>query len=131
MSGVLNAMVGRQSGTRIIVTTASSGSARGFSSITPGAFGSISPTTYRGETFNEAYGQVATSVFRLSFTNDALARSFFSQIWIYNDAGAVVTLKTADADFVNIGGSRTTWQWNGDGTSPWASAGVDRAFWLV
>ena len=131
MTGVLHSVVsGKQPGTRIIVTTGSSGALRGYR-LDP-LLGAISPTTYKGETFSEAFGQVATSVFRVSFTNDALAQSFFSQLWIYNDAGNVVTLRTSDVDsFANVGGIRTTWQWNYDAVSPWASAGVDRAFWIL
>lgn len=129
MSGALSVLVASQPGTRIVVTTANFGAPYGYR-LSPSA-GSISPTTYKGKTISEAYSQPSLpSTFRISFTDDSLAQSFFSQLSVQRDDGSFVTLlSSAASSFGNIAGVQTTWQWNGTGT--WGTAGVNRVFYIL
>lgn len=128
MTGVLNAMVGIVPGTRVVVTTASFGAPIGFR-LSPLA-GAISPASYKGENFSEAFSQSGTDItFRVAFADDALSQSFFSQVVVQKDDGAWITLRTSSAGFANQAGVQTVWQW--DGVPAWTTASVSRAFYIL
>lgn len=126
MTGVLNALVATQSGLYYAVTTASLGTPTGYES---GVGGSMSSTTFKGETFDEVWSQSTPSVvaLRIKLLTAGLAQSFFSQVTVQCDDGTFRTLRTADANFSDVGA--TVWQWSG--FTSWGTAAVVRAFWIL
>lgn len=108
MTGVLNAVVIRGTGTVYSVTLASTGTGVGYDSSGPS--GSISPSTINGATISIV--QSTTSPSRLDFRIAAdVAQSFFREIMIQGNDGVWRRFLSSGATFDSTGVNQTTWRW--------------------
>jgi hypothetical protein len=131
MTGVLNAMVGATATSRHVVTLGWSGLGGdpvGYAK-SPSGVGSISPSSLRGVSIDEAFS-VIDADFELWLVG-GYAQNHFYSITIEAGDGTQRTYTSASATYQNQGGVRTFWSWGTGSNRVWQQADNGEQHWLI
>lgn len=116
MTGVLNAMIAGGGESVYNVTIGSfAGPSFGLNDSVPA--GSISPSTFRGETIKVAASRAGNDDFTLTI-NGVYTQSFIQSVTVQRTDGALEIFRQQDVSSFISGPSTSIWQWGSGGSDP-------------